>query len=90
MNKTQGGPGVPLEPLPAALTVLLENLKDERQRAVFSNKLAAHLAGLGWIGKSCLLITPQVGPRVRWVSVLTEAPLALTGGMAEERSTDDQ
>jgi epoxyqueuosine reductase QueG len=46
---------------------------------MFSHKMAAHLAGLGWIGKSCLLITPQVGPRVRWVSVLTDAPLEVTG-----------
>ena len=42
---------------------------------VFSHKLAAHLAGLGWIGKSALLITPQHGPRVRWSTVLTDAPL---------------
>jgi epoxyqueuosine reductase len=41
----------------------------------FSHKLAAHLAGLGWIGKSCLLITPQYGPRVRFATVLTNAPL---------------
>ncbi len=58
---------------------------DERLCAAFSHKLTAHLAGLGWIGKSCLLVTPQVGPRVRWSTVLTDAPLAATGEPAEER-----
>lgn len=43
---------------------------------LFSHKLAAHLAGMGWIGKSCLLITPKDGPRVRWGTVLTDVPLA--------------
>jgi epoxyqueuosine reductase len=42
---------------------------------VFSHKLAANLAGLGWIGKSCLLITPSFGPRVRFATILTDAPL---------------
>jgi len=42
---------------------------------VFSHKLAANLAGLGWIGKSCLLITPSYGPRVRFTTVLTDASL---------------
>jgi len=46
-----------------------------RFTGVFSHKLAAHLAGLGWIGKSALLITPEHGPRVRWGTVLTDAPL---------------
>ena len=46
-----------------------------RLAAVFSHKLAAHLAGLGWIGKSALLITPEHGPRVRWGTVLTDTPL---------------
>jgi len=46
-----------------------------RLTGVFSHKLAAHLAGLGWIGKSALLITPEHGPRVRWSTVLTDAPL---------------
>jgi len=50
---------------------------------VFSHKLAAHLAGLGWIGKSALLITPGHGPRVRWGTVLTDAPLE-PGTLMEE------
>jgi epoxyqueuosine reductase len=61
-------------PVPASQTV-----DDERLCGIFSNKLAAHLAGLGWIGKSCLLVTPEVGPRARWATVLTDAPLAATG-----------
>jgi epoxyqueuosine reductase QueG len=48
----------------------------EKLQGLFSHKLAARQAGLGWIGKSCLLITPEVGPRVRWASILTDAPLA--------------
>jgi epoxyqueuosine reductase QueG len=51
----------------------------------FSHKMAAHLAGLGWIGRSCLLITPEAGPRVRWVTVLTDAPLAATGQASDEK-----
>jgi epoxyqueuosine reductase QueG len=44
-------------------------------RGAISHKLVARAAGLGWIGRSCLLITPHAGPRVRLVSVLTNAPL---------------
>jgi len=61
-------------PIPAS-----DGYDRDRNCAAFSHKLAAHLAGLGWIGKSCLLVTPQVGPRVRWISVLTDAPLPGTG-----------
>lgn len=57
-------------PVPAS-----ERMDSERICAEFSHKMAANLAGLGWIGKSCLLITPQRGPRVRWGTVLTDAPL---------------
>ncbi len=67
-------------PIPAASRV-----NDERICAVFSHKLAAHLAGLGWIGKNAMLINPQAGPRVRWISILTDAPLEPTGaGMASQ------
>ncbi len=53
-----------------------------RQAALISHKLAAGLAGLGWIGKSSLLITKDHGPRVRWVTVLTDAPLTSTAKKA--------
>jgi epoxyqueuosine reductase len=66
-------------PVPASQTV-----DPERLCGLFSHKLAAHLAGLGWIGKNCALVTPASGPRVRWTSVLTDAPLA-AGQPMEER-----
>jgi epoxyqueuosine reductase QueG len=57
-------------PIPASQTI------DERKlEGAISHKLSAHLSGLGWIGKSCLLITPKYGPRVRFATVLTDAPL---------------
>ncbi len=62
-----------------------ERVDDGRICAIFSHKLAAHLSGLGWIGKSCLLVTPEHGPRVRWATVLTDAPLPPTGQPMEER-----
>jgi epoxyqueuosine reductase len=45
---------------------------------VISHKMTAHVAGLGWIGKNTLLITPERGPRVRLMTVLTTAPLPVT------------
>lgn len=65
-------------PVPASQTV-----NDERLYGLFSHKLAAHLAGLGWIGKSCLLVTPEIGPRVRWASILTDAPITAGQPLAE-------
>ncbi|HEX2954209.1 MAG TPA: epoxyqueuosine reductase [Bacillota bacterium] len=38
-------------------------------------KVAAQLSGLGFIGRSTLVITPQYGPRVRWVTLLTDQEL---------------
>ena len=40
-----------------------------------SHKHAAAEAGLGIIGKSTLLVTPELGPRLRLISVVTQAPL---------------
>ena len=39
------------------------------------HKTIATRAGLGWIGKSALLVTKRYGPAVRLGSVLTDAPL---------------
>ena len=44
-------------------------------QAVFSYKHAAQAAGLGYIGRSSLLITPDFGPRVRLACCLTESIL---------------
>jgi epoxyqueuosine reductase len=62
-------------------------ISDEKICAIFSHKMAAHLAGLGWIGKSCLLVTPEFGPRVRWITILTDAPLK-TGTPMDTRCGD--
>lgn len=70
-------------PIPAS-----KRVDDERICASFSHKLGAHLAGLGWIGKSCLFITPEYGPRVRWATILTDAPLEPTGSMQKEQCGD--
>ena len=59
--------------------------EDERLSAAFSHKIAAHLAGLGWIGKSCLLVTPTMGPRVRWATALIDAPLETAGDVMKQR-----
>lgn len=67
-------------PVPASRRV-----DKERICAIFSHKMAAHLAGLGWIGKSCLLVTPEIGPRVRWATVLTDAPLKVNGQPLDDR-----
>lgn len=56
-----------------------QRISNEKLTGAFSHKLAAHLAGLGWIGKNCLLITADHGPRVRWSTILTDAPLETTG-----------
>lgn len=66
-------------PIPGSMPYNRKTLK-----GIFSHKLAAHLAGLGWIGKSCLLLTPEFGPRVRFVTVLTDAHI-LSGAMLNKK-----
>ncbi len=39
---------------------------------VFAHKTAATQAGLGWIGKTALFVSPAYGPRVRLATVFTD------------------
>jgi epoxyqueuosine reductase len=58
------------------LPIPVANRTDEENAIpTVSHKMIAHIAGLGWIGKNCLLITKEHGPRVRFISLLTSAPL---------------
>ncbi len=57
-------------PIPASQTI-----DWERQLGHLSHKKVAQRAGLGWIGRSNLLVTPQYGARVRLVTILTDMPL---------------
>ena len=68
--------GMKALPLPAAGCPTDTRFLD----AVFSYKHAAEAAGMGYIGKSSLLVTPDFGPRVRLSCCLTEVPLASTRG----------
>jgi ferredoxin len=42
---------------------------------LFPHKMAATSAGIGWIGRNGLLISPVHGPRLSLATVLTDAPL---------------
>ena len=42
---------------------------------LFTHKIAATSAGIGWIGRNGLLINPTYGPRLSLATVLTDAPL---------------
>jgi epoxyqueuosine reductase QueG len=57
--------------IPASQTV-----DRERWYGAISHKAVARMAGLGWLGKSLLLVNPVHGPRIRLSTVLTDAPLA--------------
>lgn len=61
-----------------AATVAAEELDSDLGKdliAPVQHKTVATRAGLGWIGKSGLLITRRHGPRVRLASVFTTMPL---------------
>ena len=47
----------------------------ERNVGHASHRWAAYHAGLGWYGLSNLLISPEYGARVRYVTIFTDIPL---------------
>jgi len=59
-----------------ALAVPTSQILDWNQmRAHISHREIAVMAGLGWRGRSSLVVTPQFGSRIRLATVLTDAPL---------------
>lgn len=48
---------------------------EQEDRTTLPHKTIATRAGLGWIGKSALLVTPTHGSMIRLSSILTNAPL---------------
>jgi len=49
----------------------------------FPHKTAATSAGLGWIGKTALFVSPQFGPAVRLATVFTDLDLPVGDAIAE-------
>jgi epoxyqueuosine reductase len=45
------------------------------QQTSLPHKTIAHLAGMGWMGKHDLLVTPEYGSAISMCTVLTDAPL---------------
>ncbi len=57
-------------PIPAS-----HMLKDTEFRSFMPHKSIARASGVGWIGKSLLLVTEEYGSRVRLASILTDMEL---------------
>jgi len=55
-------------PIPAS-----QILDSENWTSYISHKAVALAAGIGWQGKSLLIVNPDVGPRLRLITVLTDA-----------------
>lgn len=60
--------------VPASKIMDTENLL-----GAVSHKAIARMAGIGWQGKSLLIVSPEYGPRIRLATVLTDMPLAPDG-----------
>jgi epoxyqueuosine reductase len=74
-NKIEIGWGLRALPTPDTINTGLGRSGGGPLRGFFSQRHAATRAGLGEFGFSGLVLTPQFGPRVRFVSVITEAEL---------------
>jgi len=57
----------------------------ETDSTPFPYKTSATRAGLGWVGKSALLVTPEYGSAVRLTVTLTDAPIIPNAPITESR-----
>ena len=60
---------------PTVSTEALDTIYFKTLRTDLSHKMVATRAGLGWIGKTDLLITKKFGPRLRLTSILLKDPV---------------
>jgi len=59
-----------------ALAIPASQIVDwQKQTAHLSHKKIGQMAGLGWIGRSNLLVSPKFGAQFRLTTILTDAPL---------------
>jgi epoxyqueuosine reductase len=61
-------------PIPAS-----QVLDRENWLGAVSHKAVGRMAGVGWQGKSLLLVNPLFGPRIRLATILTDADLLVDG-----------
>jgi len=54
-------------------------------RSPLPHKTVATRAGLGWIGKNCLLVTKEYGGAIRISTILTDVPLPVDRPVTESR-----
>ncbi len=65
----------------SALPIPASQILDwEKLRAHLSHREIAGLAGLGWMGRNNLLVTPRFGSQVRLVTILTDMELPARSG----------
>lgn len=69
--------------MPIAVPIM--NNEQLKELKTFPHKTAATCAGLGWIGKCALLITPEYGPRIKLGTVLTNAPFQTAEPIIKDR-----
>ncbi len=62
--------------------------RGDKYTGIYQHKSAATAAGLGWIGKSALFVSPEYGPRVRLATVLTDMELPCAAEPMESRCGD--
>jgi epoxyqueuosine reductase QueG len=67
------------------LIVHTEDEFDPKNRiGLVSLKVLAKAAGLGWQGRSLLVVSPEYGPVHRWIAVLTRKELAAVAAIANQ------
>lgn len=73
--RSHGAIAEPLRPT-IGPTVGDKRVVDMTAADVFAHKTAATQAGLGWIGKTAIFVSPRLGPWLRLTTVFTDADLA--------------